>query len=936
MKKILLPLFILTVAAAAGYFYIAGDPKNNKNNPHKESERGVAGALEYLSRMRGNAQTGEVSPDDVFRARKKADQMQLAKSGSAILDWEFIGPNNIGGRTRAILIDRNNTNHLLAGSVSGGLWVSFDGGVNWAEHPFNTDSPCLAVSCIAQAPNGDIYIGTGEKIAGWSTDFYGTGNSAFPGCGIYKSTDGGNTFSLLSSTQPAPNNANQQWAYVIALDTHPTNEGWIYATTERSLYISTDGGNTWTSPEGIPNNSGSGYDVKVASNGHVHALVGSRYLKSTDGLTFVNKSGSNLGDFPNIGDNKKLAVAPSNPNYIYAVTIFPNGCLRQVLQSSNGGDVWVEIGAGVNGVFNPLGTSSYCQGWYDLCIIADPSNPERIFVGGLTLWSWSSTDNWQAVTDGSESYFNPYYVHVDLHTLTYHPTDPNIIYIGCDGGVFRTTNATQNAPTWKALNKNYNVTQFYAIAAGYDGRVLGGTQDNGTIFTSFDTDSYFAGLDVTGGDGGFTDISKINPDVMFAANQEGALRRSPNGGESFAYGGFLDENIDCQPTQANGDCDSDGHVDNNPLFITPTILYEDLTTGLAVYATGNGVGQVWMTIEALNVSKVPHWQVVGTFTGGGTVSSVSIARDPSGKVMILAGSTGGRVMVLRNVLVDEFGPNPSIAAISAINRKIFSVSEITGQSSGRYVTSVTSNPGNPQEIVVTMGNYNNNNYVFRTTNAFSSSATFTSIQGVGDNALPPMPVYSLVIDADNPNRLFAGTDLGVWMCDIVQTGVSTYEYTWSEQNNTIGRIPVFRIRQEPIKQQGCNVLYIGTHGKGFFRSTTLTFPPPNCDTSLPGWGNAVGTGQADQSGKLNVKIAPNPVSKTGTIMVELPANYTKTANLSVKIFNLMGQQVSDILFSSGNGEVQAIPLDVTKLSAGTYLAVVEMENNRISSRFVVQ
>jgi hypothetical protein len=935
MKKQLLPLLIL-VSIIAGNIYYTQNQVKPITAEHKESERGVAGALEYLSLMRGNSETGQVEVGDVLKARKKADIMKAAKSGSSLLEWEFFGPNNIGGRTRSILINKNNTNHLLAGSVSGGLWFSNDGGLNWAEHPLNESSPCLAVSCMTQAPNGDIYLGTGEKIAGWSTDFYGTGNSAFPGCGIYKSTDGGITFTLLPATEPTPNNANQQWAYIIALEAHPTNAGWIYAATERSLYMSTDGGNTWVSPEGIPNNLGTGYDVKVASNGYVHALVGSRYYRATDGLTFEQKSGTNLGDFPVVGDNKKLAIAPSNPNYIYAVTIYSSGCLRQVLQSSDGGNVWIEIGAGVNGVFNPLGTSSYCQGWYDLCIIADPSNHERIFVGGLTLWSWSATDNWQPVTDGAESYFNPYYVHVDLHTLTYHPTNPNILFIGCDGGVYRTTNATQIAPTWKALNKNYNVTQFYAIAAGLDGRVLGGTQDNGSIYTRFDTDSYFAGADVTGGDGGYADISKINPDIMFAANQEGQLRRSPNGGESFSFGGFLDENIDCQPTQPDGGCSPDGQVDNNPLFITPTILYEDVTTGLAVYVTGNGVGQVWMTIEALKVSIVPEWQVVGTFTGGGTVSAVNIARDATGKVMVLAGTSGGRVMVLRNVLVDEFGENPSIAAVSAINRKLFSVSEITGQTSGRYVTSVSSNPGNPQEIVVTMGNYNNTNYVFRTTNAFSSSATFVPIQGEGDNALPPMPVYDLVIDVDNPNRLFVGTDLGVWMCDIIQTGVSTFEYNWSEQNNTIGRIPVFRIRQEPIKQEGCNVLYIGTHGKGFFRSTTLTFPPPNCDTSLPGWGNAVSTANPVETGKMMVKISPNPISNQGQIIIELPERLLANSGTMVVIYNLQGQIQQTFPLPSKTSEVQVIPFEVSHFPAGTYLAVVETQKERISHKFVVQ
>lgn len=903
----------------------------------EEHERGIAGALEFLKSRRANPETGEVDLNDVLRARKQADLMKLAKSGSSIIQWDFMGPNDVGGRTRALLIDRVNPNKMIAGSVSGGLWTSNDGGLNWSEHPQNRDLPCLIMSCITQATNGDIYVGTGEKI--WNGVTYGNGDSAFAGCGIYKSTDGGNTYTLLENALPTTNSDTHRWAYIIAIATHPTNPQWVYAATNTSLYMSTDGGETWSSPAGIPDLSGTAWDVRAASNGTIHALVGSKYFKSTDGTNFVEKSGSSLGNFPVYGDNKKMAISPTDPNYVYVITTRSSGCLRQVLQSADGGETWVEIGAGGSAFFEPMSAGgTFCQGWYDLCIVVDPANKQRIFIGGVDLWSWSATDNWQQVGNWfPEDPAYPYYVHADKHTLVFHPTNPNILYIGSDGGIARTTNAGNIAPTFSTLNRNYNVTQFYSIASGYDGRVIGGTQDNGTQYITFNTDSYLAGFESIGGDGGYTDVSKINPNVMFGAYVEGALYRSSNAGLSFA-GGFLDQKIDCQPLTSAGDCNSDGNVDGGPKFITPTILWEDVDLNLAVYGTGSGDGKVWITLEALNVSTVPEWFNVGTFTGGGsgrTVTTVNVARDLAGRVMIVAGSQDGRVMTMRNVIVDEFAQVPQVAPNSQIITKIIPAATVTGGADqGRYVTSVTVDATNPNTMIVTMGNYGRNIYVFRSTNALANSPVFVSMQGVAENALPPMPVYDLILEKDNPLRAYAATEMGVWLCDMVQTGATTFDYVWSEQNDGIGRVPVFRIRQEPIKfpaqQQGCNVLYIATHGKGMYRSTTLTYS--FCDVSLPNWGSGVGI-DTPSDNKLSIQVSPNPLFNNGVIQISIP--YVADQAL-VSVYNMSGQLVCRQNADAKIAGKQTLNILASEFSSGAYLAILDTGKERAVAKFVVK
>ena len=124
--------------------------------------------------------------------------------------------------------------------------------------------------------------------------------------------------------------------------------------------------------------------------------------------------------------------------------------------------------------FNPFND----QGNYDLLMAVDPSDPERFLMGGVDLWSWSASEGWQARGSRFDSPNNPFYVHADNHDAVWHPTNPNIVYVVNDGGIFRSAN---NGFTWTPVNTNYNTLQLYSITASADGRFLGGSQDNGTI-----------------------------------------------------------------------------------------------------------------------------------------------------------------------------------------------------------------------------------------------------------------------------------------------------------------------------------------------------------------------------------------------------------------------------------------------------------------------
>lgn len=895
----------------------------------EEEAREAAGASDFLSRRRINPQTGTIDAKDVLKARQQTMEQIAAKADEVDLQWQNLGPNNVGGRTRDLLIDRSNDNHLITGGVAGGLFVSNDRGATWTDHPQNQTLESLSIACITQDPSNPniIYVGTGEGFYYFS----GEGVQGIPGEGILKSTDGGTTFAWLPATRPADSNdAGDEWAAVNSIAVH--SNGNIYAAlgaegqSSGGLKVSTDGGTTWESAEGVI--GGTGFDVAIGSDGTVHALVGSSYYRSADGnpLVFENHTSPTPGNFTPNNNRKVLAVAPTNPNVLYAALTKGNSCLDRVLRSEDKGNTWYEIGVGTAtagtagsqnpGAFDPTAQpfgGSYCQGGYDLALGVSSTNPDQIYLGGITLWTWKAAGGWEQVDNIFESIFAPNYVHADKHRIIFNPENGDEMYVVCDGGVFRSNNAASDNPTFEPLNKGYNVTQNYSIAADLEGRVICGNQDNGTQYVPYQgLNSQLAATEVSGGDGGYVDIARTKPGVMFAATPEGALKRSTNGGNSFGL--FFDENIDCEPRNSNQECTGDGILDGGGEFITPFVLWEDidqyLQDGLphAMYVTGSGEtgsndGVVWLTKNVLDLGTVPHWERGGQFSGSSqVVSCVGVSKTANS---IYAGSTSGKLLRVK-------------ITASGYTDDEFQSSILPNSNNGRYVTAVAFAPtSSASTLYVTLGNYGYDHYVYRSTNSQAANPTFTSIQ----SNLPKMPVYDIVVDKDDPTRVFAATEMGVWM-------YNTATELWTPQNTGLGMVPVFRIRQEPMHNTLCNVLYVGTHGRGMYRSTTLT--RSNCSTELPDW-SVTGT-ETPTSQQPNFVLTGIPMRDAATAQITLPRN----ANASLSIFDLQGRRIVQQNLGKRTAGLHSIAIERGQMSAGTYIVVLEADGQRAAQKMIVQ
>ncbi|MBA3647955.1 MAG: T9SS type A sorting domain-containing protein [Chitinophagales bacterium] len=845
------------------------------------------GYIDYMYRIRANQITGKLDLNDEVRAYNAAET--LVSSRSLGIQWQEMGPDNVGGRTRAILFDAKNANVVFAAGVSGGLWKSTNGGQSWQN--IGDQYKCLTIVSLAQGPTGDIYFGTGEGLYFNN----GTGTGGFIGQGIWKSTDGGNFFSQLQSTQPVSAvNVFVDWADVNRIAVSPNDPNRVYAATNTGLKVSHDGGLSWVAVYG-PVGVISSTDVKTGNDGYVHASIGNKYYRSTapDGDDFQLPTGQSsffTGSFSRI----ELAVAQSDANYVYASTVNSSGGMAGVFQSTDAGLSWTQIGPGNSVNFNPFAffePQSGGQGDYDDAVTVSLTDPQTIFVGGSgIMYRYTSTTGWVKIVDAYQNPFFGFYVHPDMHALVFNPFKPTQMLIGCDGGVYITDNALQDQPEFYSADRNYRVTQMYSVAAAATGEVTGGTQDNGTIYIDFLGNTTMSGDAIFGGDGGYTEISHNNPDAFFGGTPNGVLFRSPSKGGGAST--FFDFRIDK---------DNNGKIDEGAEFVTPFILWEQLDSPqVSFYACGSSKS-IWFTPYAVNFSIIPDWFRLSSTIGA--VSCISFSHDGND---LYAGTTAGYVYHCGNIK-DVFNagkfhyssPTSTVWNVADSGIKVTSVLV----ASGRYIRSVAIDPTNNNNIVVTAGNYGNTSYVWKSNNALSDTIVMADITG----DLPMMPVYGSTIDISNPNNLIVGTDFGVYSQDL-STGV------WSEENTGMAHVPTLMVRQIPFNT--IPYLYIATHGRGIFRSSTLA---------------GVNVGISSQNTILdNVIVFPNPVSS----LVNVNLNLAKPALINISIFDLNGKHFANELHNLPSGE-NTVAIKTNSLANGTYLLKVQAESSVFTKKFVV-
>ncbi len=742
-----------------------------------------------------------------------------AAAGTVLGTWNPLGPGNVGGRTRALVIDPGSPNTMYAGGVAGGVWKTINGGTTWTAE--GDDLANMAVTTLALRPgtSATILAGTGEGF------FNG---DAVRGAGIFRSTDSGATWTQIE--QPG-DGTKSDFHYVNKIVFADASTA--FAATGSGVYRSTNGGVSWNK---VLNPAVGGLTGAVLAGGCLDLAVrtdqatlfascgtfgvsstggpaASRVYRTTNATTggtlnwtsydpFLD--GQNLGTAtyltePRMG-RTSLAIAPNDQDVIYAVAADnQNDALWSVYYSPDGGASW-ETRAPVTSLgfesallltntpfawpCSGFGAASFFnQGWYDNAVAVDPTNSNVVWVGGIDLFrsdngghDFGLASFWWV--DAAESA----YTHADQHTIVFHPnyngTSNKQVFFGNDGGIFKTITPDGSVATgndvcvesasgvaFESLNNGYGATQFYYGTVYPDDRqFLGGTQDNGTIYGS-EVAGPNAWAEVAGGDGGAVAVDPANTDILYA---------------EYTFGDIQKCTLGTSCTEQTFNPATTGIADSGFLFIAPFIL--DPTDSNFLFTGGT---YLWRT-----QNKAANWQRASAAMAGQT-SAIAVA--PSNPNFALVGTRTGSI---------HRSSNARASGASTVWAKV--------QPRAGYVSSVAFDPYDPNVAYATYSTFNDATnglpHVYKSANA---GASWTDADGSGVTGIPDIPVHSIVVDPTTddpgtPRRLYVGTDIGIFVS--MDGGA-----TWAQENTQFPNTVT-----EQLTVSGAN-LYAFTHGRGAFR-----------------------------------------------------------------------------------------------------------------------
>jgi hypothetical protein len=774
MKKkpslILFTIFFISVIATL--VQIDTTPQSNYLVEHKKKMAQRKGRIPKKDRidlawaqereMTIDPQTGEVPTERLLEAMKYMQSLQRFSGKAAIpgVEWESRGPNNCGGRTRTVCVDRNDPSGktVWTAGVNGGLWKTTDitlSAPNWI--PMNDFFANLAITYISQATTNTnvMYFCTGE----------GNNNiDAARGLGVWKSIDGGLTWIQLSST----NNSNFHWCQkVLTIGNGDT----LFVATRTGLYRSTNGGTSFTRVLGTT--STIAYDIERSSNGTYFASIstggngtGAIHRSFDGGTTWT------VLTIPTYIQRREIeiAMADNDTNTIWGL-VENASRISAIIKSTNAGNSWdtvashpIDADPDIPGAGNPWKDFSRNQGWYDLSIAVDPNNSNVCFVGGIDLFKTSNGGiSWQQVSHwyGGFGFQN---VHADQHYAYFQPGSSSIAYFVNDGGIYRTTNATASIPTITSKEINYITAQFYACdihpTAGIQ-HFLAGSQDNGSHrFSSVGINST---TEVTGGDGAYCHIDQNEPQFQFTSYVYNYYFRSTNGGNSF--------------TTVN--------LNNSGRFINPTEYNDSLNVMYCANGTTNYLR--WDNPTTGSTSSV-----VSVSNINSTVSAITVSPNIASRAYFGLGN--GRV-----VRIDS-------AHIGTSKTGVIINSGVTGFTG--YVNCIEIEKGNENHILVVQSNYGVNN-IWETRNGGS-----TWIQCDGN--LPDMPIRWILLNPDKPWQALIATELGVWSTDSIQGSATNWQPSNTGLANT--RCTMLKMRESD------KAVIVSTHGRGLYSSNIFMDP----------------------------------------------------------------------------------------------------------------
>jgi hypothetical protein len=725
-------------------------------------------------------ENGNIPPNALVDAAAHVDRMKAFNpsqpnvAGLTRADWQWLGPGNIGGRIRSILIHPTTPDTMWIGSVTGGIFKTTNGGGTWIH--LDDFMSNLAVSSLVAHPStpNTLYAGTGEYTAG--NNGTAEGNR---GAGVFKSVNGG-PWTQLSST------ANSDWWYTNRLAVHPTSADTVLAATWAGIFRTVNGGTSWAKELSAEVVHDVDFDPSNGNNAIAGGYSGKAFYSTDGGDSWQPSTGLPAG-----AGRVEVGFAASNTLVTYASININGGA---IYRSSDGGHSYTFIGPSPD--VNYLGG----QGNYDNALWVSPSNPDRIIVGGIDLYQ--STNQGVGLTKISDWTINQNFVrtgsgpdsaHADHHAIVANPSYPTslAVFFGNDGGIFKAadvTTVTTNSG-WQELNNNLGITQFYGAAGSVaSGKILGGTQDNGTLRYNGATETWNMTF---GGDGGFNGVDTTNSNYLYGEYVYGAAFRSSDGGVNGDYisgltGFNSNGTFQCAKAAQYEIADMCNQTAN---FIAPLVLDPNNPQRVLV-----GGVQLWRTNDArtANTSTTgPTWTSIKPATGTSSpISAIDIHNGNSNLVYV--GHNNGLIYKTTNATAAT--PTWTRVDLDAMP--------------SRMVLGLTIDPSNPNVVYATFGGFAGDN-VWRLSDG---DKNWTDRTGSGLTGLPDIPARSVAVNPTNANWIYLGTELGVFASEDAGQ-------TWRVPQDGPANVPV-----DELFVMG-DRLVAATHGRGVFRASIAATAP---------------------------------------------------------------------------------------------------------------
>lgn len=772
-----------------------------------------------------------------------------------------------------------------------------------------------------------------------------------------------------------PMRSIMEFGKVSCTDVVVGNDGTVLATFKDMVYIAPGGDDmVFTNKSGTPSNPNL---ITREDRDYTTTLIAVDTLGNTASRTVNFEEMTNYVADPADGRPSPLAVsATTNPgrakvafapsdetgDIIYAVST-QGGFLYNAYLSEDKGETWQIILPGGSSTLRPFnGTACFNN-----VFVVFPNDPYKVLLGGQFMWLGQRIGGTTGYFDwglGPITAFLP----VGHHIYAFQPGTSSKLAVATNRGVYFGT-VGSGTTDFNGINRNLAITQSYTVGiTGLRKKVVTGVQGDGNWYISGDGNTERAGEKFDFATGGSVKISLINPEAFVYSNSTGAIERSEDEGDNTSFNfeapgsnlfitpmamweSFDSENSrdsvtfynNNDTTYRQGDvliCRSDNRgfdldsgypftyvLEQDSLVQGDSVRVKDIIQAKLFIATHN---MVYLTKDVIKFDKdTEWWQLAQVETAYGQPSCMAYSKDADN---LFIGTKAGKILRISNIaLAYDYDRADFRSPFSIIATDLIEIPELEG----RFITSIAVDQNNPENILVTLGNYGNEGYVYKSNNALASPATNVQFTDITAN-LPKMPVYSSVIEMNDSNIALIGTEYGVYTTSNLQSG----DLEWAADRSGVGIIPVFQMKQQtvfkdkfilesddpttpPLEYYRVNNwgdIYMATYGRGVFR--TEAFHVVGVDDLEANTDKPV----------MNVVIYPNPVSETANVSFTLQHQ----ADVVVSVYNLSGMLVKEYRPGRLHSGLHEVSVDCSEMTTGGYVVMVRAGNKVFSNKFIVK